>query len=361
MMNLNSVRVCLPLVLFGASVGSAAACFECVVAYDFEDQGSEQTADITGIEPLMPAFLQPGSEIVQDEERGSVLLTPSGADAYGAFAEHTSKLDFTESFTLQAWLKVFDNGVPRAWQQIAGQPGSGPRMFNHWGAGALGAVHLTEGDTWAPANFGPGAGEADSEWHHILMTWDQATGLFSGYYDGVLNEVFDEFNRRIHPVQRKGAEKVIHENLGFGIGGGELQDGEMVNPMDDALIDDVAYWSEAATGEIVQGLFDGSLTIFDAFDPNPISGHPCDFNGNDTVDFGDFVMFSNVFGQTAEEAGSQFDKNENGTVDFGDFVTFSNSFGQTVGDIAAVPEPTSLTLFGLSLLLLSRRRRRVFN
>ena len=77
-----------------------------------------------------------------------------------------------------------------------------------------------------------------------------------------------------------------------------------------------------------------------------------DFDGNGTVDFGDFVQFSNAFGQDVPPADAQFDLDGNGTIGFGDFVQFSNAFGNMAG-IAAVPEPASnlLLLMGLAVAL----------
>ena len=81
--------------------------------------------------------------------------------------------------------------------------------------------------------------------------------------------------------------------------------------------------------------------------------HPCDFNENGKVDFADFLMFSGVFGQSAEEAGAKFDKDSSGTVDFADFLQFSANFGTEVGS-TPVPETsivwTPIVLVGCLLL-----------
>ena len=50
-----------------------------------------------------------------------------------------------------------------------------------------------------------------------------------------------------------------------------------------------------------------------------------DFNGNGTIDFGDFVQFVQAFGSTE----ARFDLNLNGTVDFGDFVQLVGNFGRS--------------------------------
>lgn len=105
----------------------------------------------------------------------------------------------------------------------------------------------------------------------------------------------------------------------------------------------------------------GAVTPLHNPRPGTSVGHPCDFSGNGTVDFADFVMFSNVFGMAAREAdetnpgGPTFDKNGSGTVDFADFVDFSNNFGAT-GSVANVPEPTGLALLMLGVCLVLIRR-----
>ena len=83
--------------------------------------------------------------------------------------------------------------------------------------------------------------------------------------------------------------------------------------------------------------------------------HPCDFNENGKVDFADFLMFSGVFGQSAEEAGAKFDKDSSGTVDFADFLKFSANFGTEVGS-APVPEPSNARLLIVISCFVALRR-----
>ena len=55
-----------------------------------------------------------------------------------------------------------------------------------------------------------------------------------------------------------------------------------------------------------------------------------DFDGSRRVDFDDFLLFADVFGQTATGPLKPFDLNGSGRVDFDDFLLFADVFGQTV-------------------------------
>jgi hypothetical protein len=52
-----------------------------------------------------------------------------------------------------------------------------------------------------------------------------------------------------------------------------------------------------------------------------------DFDQSGTVDFGDFFLFADAFGQTD----ARFDLDQSGTVDFGDFFLFADAFGRSPG------------------------------
>lgn len=80
-----------------------------------------------------------------------------------------------------------------------------------------------------------------------------------------------------------------------------------------------------------------------------------DIDGDGMVDFSDFLILSNSFGQTVDP-GSLGDIDGDGSVAFSDFLVLSDNFGKTAA--AAVPEPSSVSLFGIAVLLVGLLRCR---
>jgi DNA-binding beta-propeller fold protein YncE len=80
-----------------------------------------------------------------------------------------------------------------------------------------------------------------------------------------------------------------------------------------------------------------------------------DFSGD--VQFGDFVILANHFGQT-RQSWSNGDFDANGAVQFPDFVILANNFGKLAPPTAAVPEPAGWLMMSAALLWGARRHRR---
>lgn len=114
------------------------------------------------------------------------------------------------------------------------------------------------------------------------------------------------------------------------------------------------------TVDLVGQRFDHLPVVVDfrfLFEPLPGDG-----NGDDIVDAADYTVWANAFGQMG--IGIPGDYNGDEVVDTADYTIWANNFGQTVtapaGTSAAVPEPSTFTLAGLSLMGLiayGRRRR----
>ena len=66
-----------------------------------------------------------------------------------------------------------------------------------------------------------------------------------------------------------------------------------------------------------------------------------DFDGDGTIDFGDFVIFAGVFGarQGDEKYEATHDLNGDGEIGFSDFVIFAQNFGKDVpSPVVAIPD-----------------------
>ena len=80
-----------------------------------------------------------------------------------------------------------------------------------------------------------------------------------------------------------------------------------------------------------------------------------DADGNGTVEFQDFVILANNFGQVGQYTDGDFDWD--GMVDFPDFVILANNFAKSGGGTgAAVPEPSILSLLLMSAVPLGAAR-----
>ena len=83
-----------------------------------------------------------------------------------------------------------------------------------------------------------------------------------------------------------------------------------------------------------------------------------DADGDRDVQFSDFVILANHFGNPGQYTDGDFDKD--GTVQFSDFVILANHFGQSSAAASAVPEPAtgSLLLVAVAFAALATRRAR---
>ena len=84
-----------------------------------------------------------------------------------------------------------------------------------------------------------------------------------------------------------------------------------------------------------------------------------DFDGNEVVEFADFLVLSNNFGSAVDQY-DQGDADCNGEVNFSDFLQLSENFGLSLAAAGSqpVPEPTSRFLLTLPAILLMCGRKR---
>ncbi len=85
------------------------------------------------------------------------------------------------------------------------------------------------------------------------------------------------------------------------------------------------YWRVRA----VEGTQVGAYSAAQAYTARQVVALPGDFDGSGTVDFTDFFMFVDVFGQPAAGALAVYDLDGGGSVDFSDFFMFVDNFGRS--------------------------------
>jgi hypothetical protein len=87
-----------------------------------------------------------------------------------------------------------------------------------------------------------------------------------------------------------------------------------------------------------------------------------DYNHNNAVDAGDYVIWRRTLNQSASPSGSGADGNSNGTIDSGDYTFWRARFGNAVGsgtELASIPEPASVPLaLQLTVVVVCAFRRR---
>ena len=337
------------------------------------------------------------TDTVDPTGRGNVL---KAADTgYGAQIPHARKMDFRNSYTLQAWVRTGDPNA--AWQLAAGfgpeaqSSTTGPRVFApHWGVGGNGAGRLTnellhsfgldagfepvqicDPDTVVgsecvdqPSNNDPPIPVADeNEWHHVLVTWNAETQEIWGWWDA-----FDGQGLTSNGFTTRGSTQgdtlVAQPNTPFFIA--DPQDGPLQAPFDgnnphpDFWVDDVAFWHGFAPPDVVAGLANGTISVHDAAAMLELPTATADFDGDSDVDGNDFLTFQQNSGlddiDTFAVTVADGDGNGDLKVDRLDLELWETEFATLIAPQAApatVPEPASYLLTFGAIAVLSAGRR----
>lgn len=189
----------------------------------------------------------------------------------------------------------------------------------------------------------------EDDWFHIALVWegDQVTGYIDGEEGLTATSRFDY-------------DTDLESTRTFAIGARYNTGGSFFGRTPDGTIDDVAVWNEALSAEDIADLAAGKSSPLDFTDPltcAPANDLLGDLDGNESVEFADFLVLSGNFGnQVATYA--EGDTDCNGTVEFADFLALSGNFGKTLGEAAPVPEPSGIALLALGCGWVGRVRRR---
>jgi hypothetical protein len=100
------------------------------------------------------------------------------------------------------------------------------------------------------------------------------------------------------------------------------------------------------------GFTSGGFFIYDRSTGVAAPSPTGDYNHNNAVDAGDYVVWRRSLGNSASPAGSGADGNANGTIDVGDYTYWRARFGNPAGSGAgpvSIPEPSTIPL-GLGLI-----------
>jgi Concanavalin A-like lectin/glucanases superfamily len=207
-------------------------------------------------------------------------------------------------------------------------------------AGVFGAVQ-----GWNTNVFGPNSPVGDpthtdtptGEWTHAALTWN-AGGDHSIYVNGVPGE-------RVIGVGA-GATFGANNPGGWTIGGDGLgahaQNSDPLRYLHGQLADFAIYNGELSAAEIMEIMANG-------VQPELAPIAPGDFNEDGVVDVTDFHILSDNLAEGTTFG--QGDFNGDRIVDLDDFGAFKAAFHEGQGAVAGVPEPTTLTLVFMTLLL----------
>ena len=143
---------------------------------------------------------------------------------------------------------------------------------------------------------------------------------------------------------------------------------EIVNQTDwesgNAIVIVATVEEEHFGGQRVAVARDGSRTNAPLLTIDYTHGLIGDLNGDGVVEFADFLILSDSFGEDVDPPGTSGDINSDGRVDFTDFLILSDHFSDNTAGSQSVPEPSYSIIMCLCGLVachhrLNRRERRL--
>gem|GEM_PF-2390080 len=322
--------------------GDLAAGADLYARYELNDGEDSDFAAGTGPGAFEEAFIEnldgglgeDGFVWVDDPDRGTVMTFAGNWVDAGELPVMDQENDFTWNF----WSNADKGQAQTSGNIIMGnQDGNGEyiKFSNNrieFRADGSRASDLEWGQAGADDNRIPN----DDNWYHHAVVKDGNKMTY--YRDGqAKNEIALTLGQQ------------TTEPLPFAMGG-QAAPGADGGETPIVYLSDVRVYDNALSSAEVAAL--AGVELEPACDPNTGG----DIDGNGTVEFADFLVLSNSFGQEVE-GHAQGDLDCNGAVEFADFLVMSANFGQAVGT-QSVPEPSGALLMAMLLPLLAVFRRR---
>lgn len=332
----------------GMLLSAHCANAELIAYYPFEGgvddfSGNDFHAEASDTFAIFDDGFQGAAGDFGDFSNGAVVTLPeeflSGDNGF-------NKIVDSQNATISFWLNRQGDPASNAWTFLFGEP----RQLGSHAPWSDGTVYFdVSGCCGANQRIQASMNgtDTDDQWHHLAYVKRKnegddksATAIFldgsllvssTGWADG--DPVIDD------------VVEITQATIGGDGGGGASHDG---------LIDEFAVWDEALPVDRILALAEGASVL-------PRSDLPGDFNEDGTIDLADFAIMAENFGGRFgfEEASGLGDFNGDLRVNLKDFLGYRQALNAAPA-AAAVPEPSNLGLFGVSIgaFFAIRRRRR---
>lgn len=255
--------------MFFLSTASTASSLVGAWTFGNYSDTSGNTLDSSGILPALNGTLLDGATLVKDSTQRGWVLKPNGG---GCLLGYDHKLYAPKSITVQYWHKKIT--ASESWKYMVGQDGNGPRHFNNGGGMIFGMSTSDSG--WNPISVD---GTGNTQWRHFVATYDGE--YLYGYINGV----------QVAKIYRGGTINTQNNYWSIGRQWNGMAAGSWSGDTSTGWIDDVAVWNGYAPAAVVQGLYNGTYTIYNApiEETNWLGDYPDgDYDRNGYVNLLDF-------------------------------------------------------------------------